>query len=30
MSDSVLAYRSLSAVREPLLAWLSYRATRAA
>ena len=26
MSDSVLAYRSLSAMREPLLAWLSNRA----
>ena len=30
MSDSVLAYRSLSAVREPLLAWLSGRAAQAA
>lgn len=27
MSDSVLAYRSLSAVREPLLAWLASRAS---
>jgi dimethylamine monooxygenase subunit A len=26
MSDSVLAYRSLTAVREPLLAWLAQRA----
>jgi dimethylamine monooxygenase subunit A len=30
MSDSVLAYRSLTAVREPLLAWLSSRAARPA
>ena len=30
MSAEVLAYRSLSAVREPLLAWLSRRATQAA
>ena len=29
MSDSVLAYRSLSAVREPLLAWLSSRSVQA-
>lgn len=28
MSDAVLAYRSLSAVREPLLAWLAARAQR--
>ncbi len=27
MSDAVLAYRSLTAVREPLLAWLSRRAS---
>jgi dimethylamine monooxygenase subunit A len=26
MSDAVLAYRSLGAVREPLLAWLAERA----
>ena len=25
MSDAVLAYRSLQAVREPLLAWLAAR-----
>ena len=30
MSDSVLAYRSLTAVREPLLAWLAGRAAQAA
>ena len=30
MSEAVLAYRSLSAVREPLLAWLAKQAARAA
>lgn len=30
MSEGVLAYRSLSAVREPLLAWLANRAAQAA
>jgi len=30
MSDSVLAYRNLSDVREPVLAWLAHHAARAA
>jgi hypothetical protein len=29
MSDAVLAYRNLTAVREPLLAWLAQQAARA-